>query len=225
MSLQIRPYLPTDRQAVRDICCDTGFMGSPIDPIFRDRDAFADFFTRYYTDLEPENALVVLDGETVVGYLLGALDYKRCDRRQWWLLLSRTVPKVALRILTFRYNKPSLKFLAWFLFRAARETPKSIPDAAHFHVNLLEKYRTGVAGRRLIFHFVNRLARLGHKGVYGQIQVYESRRAEKIFNRYGFKFVDKRQTTKFEDYLNKPVWVATVYNKFEERGDPMPVME
>ena len=200
-------------------------MGRPIDPIYRDRDAFADFFTRYYTDLEPENALVALDGETVVGYLLGALDYNRCDRRRWWLLLSRTAPKVALRILTFRYNKPSLKFLAWFLFRAARETPKSIPDAAHFHVNLLEKYRTGVAGRRLIFQFVNRLAQLGHNGVYGQIQVYESRRAEKVFNRYGFKFVDKRQITKFEDYLEKPVWVATVYKAFEGRGNPMPQMK
>ena len=200
-------------------------MGRPIDPIYRDRDAFADFFTRYYTDLEPENALVALDGETVVGYLLGALDYNRCDRRRWWLLLSRTAPKVALRILTFRYNKPSLKFLAWFLFRAARETPKSIPDAAHFHVNLLEKYRTGVPGRRLIFQFVNRLAQLGHNGVYGQIQVYESRRAEKVFNRYGFKFVDKRQITKFEDYLEKPVWVATVYKAFEGRGNPMPQMK
>ena len=225
MSLQIRPYSPTDRRAVRDICCDTGFMGRPIDPIYRDRDAFADFFTRYYTDLEPENALVALDGEIVVGYLLGALDYNRCDRRRWWLLLSRTAPKVALRILTLRYDKPSLKFLAWFLFRAARETPKSIPDAAHFHVNLLQKYRTGVAGRRLIFQFVNRLANLGHKGVYGQIQVYESRRAEKVFNRYGFKFVDKRQITKFEDYLENPVWVATVYKAFEGQGDPMPQME
>ncbi len=169
--------------------------------------------------------MVALDGETVVGYLLGALDYNRCDRRRWWLLLSRTAPKVALRILTFRYNKPSLKFLAWFLFRAARETPKSIPDTAHFHVNLLEKYRTGVAGRRLIFQFVNRLAQLGHNGVYGQIQVYESRRAEKVFNRYGFQFVDKRQITKFEDYLEKPVWVATIYKAFEGRGDPMPQME
>ena len=61
MSLKIRPYSPSDRQAVRDICCDTGFMGKPIDPIYIDRDAFADFFTGYYTDLEPENALVAVD--------------------------------------------------------------------------------------------------------------------------------------------------------------------
>ena len=161
----------------------------------------------------------------VVGYLLGALDFKRCARRQWWLLLSRTVPKVAFRVLTFRYNKPSLKFLSWFLFCAARETPKSIPGAAHFHINLLKKYRTGVAGRRLVFHFVNRLAQLGHKGVYGQVQVYESRRSEKVFNRYGFRFVDKRQTTKFADHMDKPVWVATVYKEFEEQGDAMPMTE
>lgn len=54
MSLKVRPYLPSDRQAVRSICCETGFMGNPIDPVFTDRDAFADFFTRYYTDYEPD---------------------------------------------------------------------------------------------------------------------------------------------------------------------------
>ena len=225
MSLQIRPYSPTDRQAVRDICCDTGFMGKPIDPVYRDRDAFADFFTSYYTDLEPENALVALDGEKVVGYLLGALDFKRYGRRQLWLLLSRTVPKIAARILTFRYNKPSLKFLAWFLFRAAGETPRPIPEAAHFHINLLNEYRTGLAGRRLFFPFVNRLAKLGFKGVYAQIQVYEDRRAEKSFKRYGFKFVDKKRTTKFKDYLDKTVWVATIYNEFDNRGKPLPIMK
>ena len=225
MSLQIRPYLPTDRQAVRDICCDTGFMGSAIDPIFQDRDAFADFFTRYYTDLEPENALVVVDGAKVVGYLLGALNSRRCERWQWLLLLSRTAPKVAFRVLTFRYNKPSLKFLSWFLFRAARETPRSIPDAAQFHINLLKRYRTGYAGRRLIFRFVNHLAQLGINGVYGQVQVYQSRRSEKAFNRYGFKFVDKRRTTKFVDHVDELVWVATVYKEIEPQGVPMPVKE
>ena len=75
MSLQIRPYSPTDRQAVRNICCDTGFMGSAIDPVYRDRDAFADFFTRYYTDLEPENALVAMDGEKSGGIPVGGIGF------------------------------------------------------------------------------------------------------------------------------------------------------
>jgi hypothetical protein len=223
MSLKIRPYSPSDRQAVRDICCDTGFMGSPIDPVFVDRDAFADFFTRYYTDLEPENALVAVDEERVVGYLLGCLNYKSVNRRQLWLILSRTVPKVLGRILTLRYNKSSFKFLSWFLFKAAGETPKSVPDAAHFHVNLYADYRTGFAGRRLIFPFVNRLADLGFKGVYGQMQVYEDRRSEKVFERYGFKFIDRKEITKFKDYHDQQIWVATIYHEFKKEGEvPIP---
>ena len=226
MSLKVRPYSPSDRQAVRDICCDTGFMGNPIDPIYNDRDAFADFFTRYYTDLEPENALVAEDDGRVVGYLLGCLKYNSVNRRQLWLIISRTVPKIIGRILTFQYTKNSMKFLSWFLFKAAGETPKGVPDAAHFHINMYSEYRTGFAGRRLIFPFVNQVAKLGIKGVYGQMQVYEDRRSEKVFERYGFKFIDRKEITKFKDYHDQQVWVATIYREFEKQDDPpMPTVK
>ena len=225
MSQKIRPYLPSDRQAVRKICCDTGFMGKPIDPIFIDRDAFADFFTRYYTDLESDNALVVEDEGRVVGYLLGCLNIKDYNRRQLWLIISRTVPKIMGRMLIGKYNWVSIKFLSWFLFKAAGETPKGVPGAAHFHVNMYTEYRTGFAGRRLIFPFVNRVAKLGFKGVYGQMQVYEDRRAEKIFERYGFSFIDRKQITKFKDFHDKPVWVATIYNEFKNDEVPMPTVK
>ncbi|MCZ6671736.1 MAG: GNAT family acetyltransferase [Verrucomicrobia bacterium] len=225
MSLKIRPYSLSDRQAVRDICCDTGFMGNPIDPVYQDRDAFADFFTRYYTDREPENALVAVDDDRVVGYLLGCLNFDRFNRQQLWLILSRTTPKIIGRILTGKYNWASIKFLNWFLFKSAGQTPKGIPGAAHFHINMYSEYRTGFAGRRLIFPFVNRLAKLGFKGVYGQMQVYEDRRSEKALERYGFKFMDRRQVTKFKDFHDKPVWVATVYNEFKTDKTPLPKMQ
>jgi hypothetical protein len=224
MSVKIRPYSPADRQAVRDICCATGFMGEPIDPIFNDRDAFADFFTSYYTDFEPDNALVAEHDGRIVGYLLGGLDYSRCSVRQLWIILTRTAPKVLAHLLMGRYSKASLRYLGWFLTRAAHETPRAIPDAAHFHINLLPAYRTGKAARRLIFSFVNRVAKLGFKGVYGQMQVYQDRREEKIFQRYGFRFADRRQTTKFRHVHAAPVWVATIYHEFMTREAPMRVM-
>jgi hypothetical protein len=220
MSLKIRPYSPSDRQAVREICCDTGFMGKPIDPVYIDRDAFADFFTRYYTDKEPENALVAEDEGRVVGYLLGCLDFNSVNRKQLWLIITRTVPKILGRIITLQYNMASIKFLSWFLFKAAGQTPKSVPEAAHFHINMYTEFRTGIAGRRLIFPFVNRVAKLGFKGVYGQMQVYEDRRSEKVFERYGFKFIDRKEVTKFKDYYDQQVWVATIYNEFEKKDDP-----
>ena len=68
----IRSYRKTDRDAVRRLCCQTGFLGTPIDPVYEDRQLFADFLTTYYTDWEPESSFVIeIDGE-IRGYLLGS---------------------------------------------------------------------------------------------------------------------------------------------------------
>src|SRR3954451_15827914 len=64
-SFEIRKFHPNDRARVRELCCATGFLGKAIDPVFEDRQLFADYLTAYYTDWEPEGAFVVLlDGET-----------------------------------------------------------------------------------------------------------------------------------------------------------------
>src|SRR5947207_13383081 len=68
----IRSYRPSDRAAVRRLCCRTGFLGEPIDPVYEDHELFADFLTTYYTDKEPESSFVLeVDGE-IRGYLLGS---------------------------------------------------------------------------------------------------------------------------------------------------------
>ena len=68
----IRGYQASDRDAVRRLCCRTGFLGTPVDPVYEDRELFADFLTTYYTDHEPESSFVLeVDGE-LKGYLLGS---------------------------------------------------------------------------------------------------------------------------------------------------------
>ena len=63
-SFVIRNYRPSDREAVRALCCSTGFLGEPIDPVYEDRELFADFLTTYYTDHEPESSFVLeVNGE------------------------------------------------------------------------------------------------------------------------------------------------------------------
>ena len=60
----IRLYRPSDRDAVRRLCCETGYLGKAIDPVFEDRELFADYLTSFYTDWEPESAFVLeQDGE------------------------------------------------------------------------------------------------------------------------------------------------------------------
>ena len=96
---EMRRYEPRDRDAVRNLCCDTGFLGQPVDPVFEDRDLFADYLTRYYTDIEPESAFVVLVHGEVKGYLLGS---RRPWRQQWFNIWSN------LRLLArgvFRYRR------------------------------------------------------------------------------------------------------------------------
>ena len=69
--IRVRPYRAHDLQAVRRICADTGFLGKPIDPVFEDRELFADYLTGYYTRFEAEALLVCeVEGE-VRGYLMG----------------------------------------------------------------------------------------------------------------------------------------------------------
>ena len=46
--------------------------GRPIDPVFQDRELFADYLTSYYTDIEPESCFVLEQNGRVVGYLLGS---------------------------------------------------------------------------------------------------------------------------------------------------------
>jgi len=58
-SFMIRSYRTSDRTAVRRLCCQTGFLGDPIDPVYEDRQLFADFLTTYYTDHEPESCFLL----------------------------------------------------------------------------------------------------------------------------------------------------------------------
>jgi hypothetical protein len=183
-------------------------MGEPVDPVFSDREVFADYFTRYYTDYEPEHCMVAEDEGRVVGYLICCVDYARYRRRQAGIMLS-AVPSVMRRILTGRYGPQNLRFLAWVLFRAPWQTPRTPKRAAHFHFNVLRPWRNGHAIRRLLFPFLEQLPRWGAETVFGQIQLYEDRRPVRLFERYGFHCYDRKEVTKFRNFGVQGVHVAT----------------
>ena len=74
---RIRRYKKEDRELIRKICADTAVMGESIDLFFSNSKFFVDFFTSYYTDVEPQSAFVVECDRKVVGYLLGCTDIKK----------------------------------------------------------------------------------------------------------------------------------------------------
>jgi hypothetical protein len=130
----IRSYRKADREAVRQLCCQTGFLGMPIDPVYEDRQLFADFLTTYYTDWEPESSFVVeIDGE-IRGYLLGSREPFKNQLYSFWQNVSLFV-KALTRY--FRYNDSSRRFVRWVLVHGPREVPAAPRRVPHFHIRVI----------------------------------------------------------------------------------------
>jgi GNAT superfamily N-acetyltransferase len=211
-SVVIRKYRPTDRATVRWLCCETGFLGQPIDPVFGDRELFADFLTKYYTDLEPESAFLLEVNGEVRGYLLGC---RFPLRNQLHNFLQNFRLSLSVLLRYPRYGAASRRFIHWMLLNAWREVPASPRRTAHFHLNLLPDARSISGTRALIDTYLQYLHERGEKRVYGQMVSFANRRGEKMFQRYGFKLLNRMEITKYRKLHPEPVYLCTVIKDLE----------
>lgn len=166
--IEIRPYTPGDRTGVRHVCYQTGYMGKPASWMWRDIDSFSDLFSSYYTDHEPESALVATKDGEIVGYLLGCLD-------------TRTVGNPAA-IIGHHILHRGICFrpgTAGFIWRSAgdvmvdlarrRLPPAAVVDPrwpAHLHINLLPVARGKGVGGTLMRQWLDCLRERGIAGCH-----------------------------------------------------------
>jgi ribosomal protein S18 acetylase RimI-like enzyme len=203
----IRPYAARDRAAVRRLCCETGFLGKPIDPVFQDRELFADYLTRYYTDIEPESSFVLEQDGTVKGYLLGSY---RPFRQQLFNVFNN-VSLFARGMARYPfYNRATRDFIGWILRNSWREVPKAPRRCAHFHFNMLTEAQGMASTGKLMNLYLEHLRSRGVRQVYGQVVTFESRRGSKLFERYGFQVLERREITKYSKTHPEPVFLTTV---------------
>lgn len=185
--LEIRPYEQTDRGAVRKVCYLTGFMGEPVDWMWRDEESFSDMFTGYWTDREPEHALVAeLDGE-VVGYLLGCMDSRRVWNAGKLLAHHGFVRGIAFR--------PGTSGVFWRMIADGigdslrhRLPPPTYYDErwpAHLHIDLLPVCRHHGVGSALVARWFDTLTTAGVPGCHLQTMA-ENTRAIAFFEKMGF---------------------------------------
>ena len=218
--LVIRSYRASDRDAVRRLCCRTGFLGEPIDPVYEDRELFADFLTTYYTDHEPESSFVLeLDGQ-ISGYLLGS---RRPLFNQLYAFQQNLVLGFRALLRYRRYNDRSRRFVRWVLSHGWREVPAAPRRVPHFHINLLPEARKMSTTRALMSAYLSYLYRQGEKRVYGQIVTFESRRGEKMFERYGFRVMNRAEITKYKAFYPESVYLSTVIKNLET-AEPLSTM-
>jgi len=213
--IEIRRYAPGDRERIRHLCCETGFLGNPIDPVFEDRELFADYLTGYYTDWEPESSWVLLVDGVIVGYLLGS----RFPLRQQVYGFYQNI-SLFLRGITrvLGYGPASRAFVKWILCTGWREVPAAPRRCAHFHINLLPEARNAGAARGLVEAYIAYLRSVGEKQVYGQMVTFESRRGARLFERYGFKVLNRARISKYDDLHGEPVYLCTVIKDLEEHS-------
>lgn len=211
-SFTIRSYRWTDREAVRQLCCRTGFLGEPIDPVYQDSELFADFLTTYYTDHEPESCFVLEVNGELRGYLLGC---RKPLRNQLYSFYQNVCLFLRALLRYPRYNQRSRRFIRWILMNGWREVPAAPRRTPHFHINLLPDARKVSTTRALLSAYFGYLYRSGEKRVYGQIVTFESRRGEKMFERYGFKVMNRAEITKYKAFHPESVYLSTVVKNLE----------
>lgn len=213
--IQIRPFRPGDRAAVRRLCCETGFLGKPIDPVFEDRELFADYLTSYYTDVEPEAAFVLEHNGVVKGYLLGS----RRPFRQQLHSFFHNISLFARGLWRYpRYNASSRRFVHWILKNSWREVPAAPRRTAHFHFNVLPEAQGISNTQKMADMYFAFLRSKGEKEVFGQIVTFESRRGARLLERFGFQVVEKREITKYRGLHHEAVYLTTVIKKLTEPG-------
>jgi ribosomal protein S18 acetylase RimI-like enzyme len=184
----VRPYAPADRARVRHICFVTGYIGEPVAWQWRDAESFANIFTGYYTDAEPESALVAeIDGE-VTGYLLGCVD----SRRAW------NPAKVVGRQITHRgiAFRPGTAGFIWRSFGDVivdaahrRLPPAPFADTrwpAHLHIDLLPQARGRGVGTALMRTWLGALREARVPGCFLET-IAENTGAVAFFEAMGFE--------------------------------------
>jgi hypothetical protein len=208
----IRGYQASDRDAVRELCCRTGFLGNPVDPVYEDRELFADFLTTYYTDHEPESFFVLeVDGE-LKGYLLGS---RKPLLNQLYSFQQNIVLFLRALLRYPRYKRCSRRFIRWMIMNGWREVPVAPARRPHLPITQLPEARKMSTTRALMSAYLSYLYGCGEKQVYGQIVTFESRRGEKMFERYGFRVMNRAEITKYRAFYPESVYLSTVIKNLE----------
>jgi ribosomal protein S18 acetylase RimI-like enzyme len=184
-TMEVRGYEPADRSAVRSISFRTGFIGEPAGSFWRHEESWADVWTSYYTDHEPESLGVATAGGTVVGYLAGCLDTSA---------MHPTTDELLAAVIR-RHRLLLRRGTAGFLYRAIVDGIRDRGGAtgefndprwpAHLHIDLLPEARgTGLAGA-LMRRWQDQLRAADSPGCHLATLV-ENDRAHRFFEKSGF---------------------------------------
>jgi GNAT superfamily N-acetyltransferase len=187
----VRPYRAEDRAAVRHICYATGQLGDTAKHSYADFESYADLFSAYYTDLEPEHAWVAEQGGKVVGYLLGCLDTRRARGPEYYALKHILTRGVCFRPGTAAFYWRGVWDTLVDAFRAHRTRMDLDRYPSHVHINLMPAARHHGVAETLFRQALLQLKQAGSPGVHGIISAENARMLAFSEKKLGFSRVGK----------------------------------
>lgn len=202
----IRPYRPSDRDAVRALCVATALYGRPITPLVPDAGIVADALSSYYTDREPESLFVAEEAGAVTGYLAGCLDSRRFERDAARRVAPRCAAAFVARGLWLRAGlwRAAAALLAAGVRRHRIMRGVIPPYPAHCHVNVAAGGRRRGAGTALWAAFRERLESCAAPGVHVSAATEAGKR---FFGRAGFGILARYPAPRLGGVSPGEVWI------------------
>lgn len=161
--IRLRAAVPSDRDALYDICLRTGDAGRDATGSVDDGALYGHVYAGAYLRFEPGFAFVADLGGSAVGYVLGALDTAAFEARceaQWWPPLRERYPNDGSGTAIDRRLVQAI--------HAPRVTPAVVTDRypSHLHIDLLPVAQGRGLGRGLMQLLFDRLVDAGSTGVH-----------------------------------------------------------
>jgi len=204
----VRKYQPGDRDRVRYICSETGFIGRPQEAVFEGREEFADLWSSYWTDREPQSAFVACVEGKVEGYLLGCVD-TRVQERVW---AKETLPAVGKKMLRYRWwSRPINRKYVRAMIRSYRRGEMKVDMAAiirsypaHLHTNIADPGLRGQGvGKAMMTAYFDFLRENNVPGVHLGTTSH-NREAVPFYQHMGFEIIEKKRLTCYAHAIDDP---------------------
>jgi len=169
---------------------------------------WAEYWTRYFTDVESNLSWVTRDenGEAV-GYLTGTVDEARFNA-----YVPRLVPGIVWRAIRKRIVRSprarrSVRAMVGAMVRGDLAIPPSLQRSypAALHINLLAQVRGHAMGRRLVETFLDALSA---DGVHAQT-LSANVSANALFERTGFRLAASKTTRAYAHLDPSPMEIHT----------------
>jgi GNAT superfamily N-acetyltransferase len=179
-------------------------MGEPMEMFMEGREVFADLWTAYWTDYEPEHIWVAEFDKKVIGYIFGGID----TRRQEEITFKKMMPKIILKTFVTNcvWSAKTRKYIR-YVFRSYRRGELNIPNLsrdypAHLHTNILDGYRGIGLGKKMMQNWMNHLREHKVPAVH-LVTTTSNKIAVPFYKHLGFKTLFEKPITMYEHIVDE----------------------